>query len=83
MGHSRSKLDPRALLGVLVIALVASAFWAASAFAAGGSSSSDQSQRESPPAAFAQSDGDAPDSDDCPEHDRESGDGDSSLGSSA
>jgi hypothetical protein len=73
MGKSRSRLDPRALLGVLAVVLVVAASWAASAFAAGGSSSGDQSGSDSPSAAFVQSEDDAPDADDCPEHESDSG----------
>lgn len=78
MDETGRRLDPRAPLGALAVALVAAAFWAASAFAAGGSSPAGQSESDRPAAAYVQSRDEAPDRDDCPER---AGDGDSGQSS--
>jgi hypothetical protein len=79
MDETRRRLDPRALLGALAVVLVATGFWAASAFAAGDPSSAGQSAPDGS-AAYVQSQDEAPDGDDCPERDD---DGDSRQSSNA
>ncbi len=71
MEHATRNVRPRALIGVVALALVVAAIWAATALAGSSSSSasSDSGASEDPVAAYIQNEGEgnAQSGGDCPE----------------